>query len=64
MLLFKEMRGTEMVCERTLEVTGQAVGHVLVEVLDTFGQFVRFQLLRVREEEFLVFIHDMSTVII
>lgn len=53
-----------MVCEQTLEVTGQAVGHVLVEVLDTFGQFVRFQLLRVREEEFLVCIHDMSTVII
>lgn len=40
--------------ERTLEVTGQTLGHVLVEILDTFRRFVCFQLLKSREAETLV----------
>lgn len=43
-------------CERTLEVAGQALSHVLVEVLDAFGHFVRLQLLRGGEAERLVWV--------
>lgn len=57
------MERAAKIWERTLEVTGQAVGHVLVEVLDAFGQFIRFQLLMGREVEVLVWVHDMKPAI-
>lgn len=55
LLLSEEIRQSAEICERTLEVAGQAVGHVLVEVLDALRHFVRFQLLKGREADILVY---------